>query len=83
VATGLLYGLLFGAIAEYARLDAQPRGTTDTRYASVVLIVMWTCLGLAVLQFFSLIGVAVYRYRVHTQSQREEQDRQSASESSV
>jgi hypothetical protein len=56
----VVYGLLVGAVAEYARLDAQPRGTTDTRYARVVTVVMWTCLGLALLQFFGMIALVVY-----------------------
>jgi hypothetical protein len=67
VYSGVVYGLLFAAIAEYVRLDDQPRGTTDLRYQRTVLIAVWTCLGLALAQVF---GTALVLVCTHVRKQQ-------------
>lgn len=62
VFSGVVYGFLFAAIAEYVRLDGQPRGTTDVRYQRTVLIVVWTCLGLALAQVFCTAAILTCNY---------------------
>ncbi len=76
VFTGLLYGLFAAAVAEYVRLDSQPSGTTDLRYQRTVLIVVWTCLGLAFAQVFCTAAVLVCKYvRDRRESERMEEYR--------